>query len=125
MNILRTASISLAGIAIAVGAAACNSPHNSAATSDHHITASQSATAKDLTKCLPTGGVQQIELIKSLSSQSGRDALISKCGIPAKNKTAFEAGVLTAAESGHLNTSSGRSVFFNDTVPQLIEKYQA
>lgn len=121
-NVIRTAGLSFAGIGIAVSAVAC-SPHSSSST-DHHITASQSATAKNLAKCLPAGALQQIALAKSLSTHAGRENLINACGIPAKNKDAFEASVLSAAESGHLTTSSGRDTFFNVTLPHLIEVNQ-
>src|SRR5271163_698444 len=116
MNILRTTCLSLAGIGIAISAVAC-SPHNSTV----KVSASQStaakADAKSLAQCLPQNSLDQLKLIKSLDTTGGRAQLISMCGIAPDKKQAFEADVLSAAESGHLTTSSGRSTFFTVTLP--------
>jgi hypothetical protein len=123
-KVIQSAAISLAGVGIAIGAVACGPGHSTSLKVSASQSAAAKANAKDLTKCIPSGSLQQIELAKSLSTHSGRETLINMCGIPAKNKTAFEAAVLSAAETGHLTTSSGRSTFFNVTLPQIIEKYQ-
>ena len=123
MNILRTTCLSLAGIGIAISAVAC-SPHNSAV----KVSASQStaakADAKSLAQCLPQNSLDQLKLIKSLDTTGGRAQLITMCGIAPDKKQAFEADVLSAAESGHLTTSSGRSTFFTVTLPQLVKENQ-
>jgi hypothetical protein len=123
MNIIRTTALSFAGIAVAVSAVAC-SPHNSGV----KVSASQStaakADAKSLAECLPQSSLAQLKLIKSLDSKSGRDQLVAMCGIAPDKKQAFEASVLSAAESGHLTSSAGRNTFFTVTLPQLIKENQ-
>ena len=113
------------GVGVAVSVIACQPSHT---TAQHHVTASQSAQAKAdakaLTRCLPTGAVQQIQVAHSLTTHSGREALTNKCGIPASKKSSFEASVLSAAETGHLTTKAGRTTFFTVTLPSLIEANQ-
>jgi hypothetical protein len=124
MNILRPVCLSLAGLGIAVGAVACG-PHYS---TTYKVPASQSAAAKadakSLAECLPQNSLAQLKLIKSLDTKSGRAQLVAMCGIAPDKKQAFEASVLSAAESGHLTTSAGRSTFFTVTLPQLVKENQ-
>lgn len=116
----------VAGIMIAVSVVACSPKHST--TIEQHVTTQQSAQAKSdakaLARCLPTGATQQIELAHSLTTHSGREALTTKCGIGPQHKQAFEASVLSAAESGHLTSKSGRTVFFSVTLPKLVEANQ-
>jgi hypothetical protein len=122
-RLIRYASVPLLVGTLAGGIAACGPAQT------HHVTASQSAAAKSdakaLTKCLPKSALGQIELAKSLTSHSGREALIAKCGIPASKKQATEAQLLDAAEHGSLATKGGRTIFFNSTLPRIIEANQA
>jgi hypothetical protein len=114
----------LIGVGVAVSVIACSPTH----TTPVHVSASQSAQAKGdaqaLAKCLPTGATQQIELAHSLTTQSGRDALVAKCGVPPQHRAAFEAAVLSAGENGHLTTHNGRAAFFAVTLPHIIEVNQ-
>jgi hypothetical protein len=124
MNILRPVCLSLAGIGIAIGAVACGPSHTTA----YKVNASQSAQAKSdaksLAECLPQNSLAQLKLIKSLDTKTGRDALVAMCGIAPQKKQAFEASVLSAAESGHLTTGAGRNTFFTVTLPQLVKENQ-
>jgi len=113
----------LIGAAAAVGVAACGPSHTT------HVSASQSAAAKAdaralSAKCIPTGATQQTELAHSLTTKPGRARLEAKCGIAPNRKAAFEASVLSAAETGHLTTAQGRTEFFGVTLPKLIEENQ-
>lgn len=112
------------GLAVGAGVMGCNS-HTAAS----HVSASQSQVAKSdakalLAKCLPTGATAQLQVADSLKSKAGRTAFAAKCGVPPQNKKAFEAAVLSAAESGHLTTKAGRTTFFSVTLPKIIEENQ-
>lgn len=113
----------LAGIALIVGIAACTPAKTTV-----HVNASESAAAKSnaaaLAKCLPQSPLAQIQMAQSLTTHSGRETLEDKCGIPPAHKQAFEASVLSAAESGHLTTSAGRTAFFSVTLPKIVEENQ-
>lgn len=114
------------GIGVAVSVIACG-PAGSG-TLGPSINASQSAQAKSdakaLARCLPKSSLKQIELAKSLTTHSGRKALEDTCGIPSRNKAAFESSVLSAAEQGHLSTRGGRAAFFTVTLPKIVEANQ-
>jgi predicted membrane-bound mannosyltransferase len=114
------------GAAVGLSAMACQG-HTTAA--NHSVTASQSAMAKAdvkalAAKCIPTGATQQLEVASSLKTSSGRTAFMNKCGVPKAHKQAFEASLLSAAESGHLATKAGRTTFFSVTLPKIIEENQ-
>lgn len=125
LTLLKRAAMPLAiSAAIGAGVMGCNS-HTSAS----HVSASQSQVAKSdakalLAKCIPTGATQQLQVASSLKSKAGRSVFAGKCGVPPQNKKAFEAAVLTAAESGHLTTKAGRTKFFSVTLPKIIEENQ-
>jgi hypothetical protein len=124
MNILRPVCLTIAGLGIVIGAAACGPAHTTA----YKVNASQSAQAKSdaksLAECLPQNSLAQLQLIKSLDTAKGRDQLVAMCGIAPNKKQAFEAAVLSAAESGHLTTSAGRNTFVTVTLPQLVKENQ-
>jgi hypothetical protein len=111
------------GAAVAAGAAACSPSHST------HVSASQSAAAKAdakalTAKCIPQSAGAQIELAHSLATQAGRAKLEATCGIAPSHKAAFEADVLSAAESGRLTSHSGRATFFAVTLPKIVEENQ-
>jgi hypothetical protein len=113
----------LIGAAVAAGAVACSPSHST------HVSASQSAAAKAdakalSAKCIPVSTVAQIKLAHSLTTKPGRAKLEATCGIAPNRKSAFEASVLSAAETGHLTTAQGRTEFFGVTLPKLIEENQ-
>lgn len=125
MNLSLRAAVApiILGAAAAAGIVACSPSHSA------HVSASQSAVAKAdaralAAKCIPASAVDQIKLAHSLTTSAGRSALEAKCGIAPDRKTAFEDSALSAAESGHLGTSQGRTTFFSVTLPKLIEEDQ-
>lgn len=66
----------------------------------------------------------QIAFAKSLDSQSGRVTLEQKLAIPPAKRPAFDAALLGAVEKGEFTTHDGRAMFFEATLPQLVEHYQ-
>lgn len=124
-TLIRSAAIPLAlGVGLAFAGTACTPSHQ-----QHPIPAAERSQAssilKQLTaKCIPGSAVAQVRLAQSLATKGGRQALITRCGIPPQHKAAFEAEVLSAVEHGHLTTKGGRTEFFSVTLPAIIVKEQ-
>ena len=120
------AGFAAAGIALSLTFSVGACSHSGSTT---HVTASQKAVAKkDFTqltrKCLPADAVGQVKLVKSLGTKAGRNALLTKCGIPPERREVTEAKILNAMEHGHLSTHDGRVTFFTVTLPTIIAAEQ-
>jgi hypothetical protein len=120
------AGIALAGVtAMTVVLAACGPGHSAAL----HADASSSAvknSAQTTTQLLgvPSNPVGQVAYAHQLLTHNGRVAIENKVGIPPKNRSAFEAAVLGAAEKGHLTNKGDRTTFLEVTLPKLVKQYQ-
>lgn len=121
------AGVALAGVtALTVGLAACSPAKSSAL----HADASSSA-VKNSTQTVgqllgvPSNAVGQVAYVHQLLTHNGRVAIENKVGIPPKNRSAFEAAVLGAAEKGHLTSKGDRTTFLEVTLPALVKQYQA
>jgi hypothetical protein len=57
-------------------------------------------------------------------THNGRVAIENKVGIPPKNRSAFEAAVLGAAEKTNLTSKGNRETFLEVTLPGIVKQYQ-
>jgi len=115
-----------AATALTVVLAACGPSGGSAAL---HADASSSAvknSAETTTQLLgiPSNPVGQVAYAHQLLTHNGRVAIENKVGIPPKNRSAFEAAVLGAAEHTNLTSKGNRDTFLEVTLPALVKKYQ-
>ena len=105
--------------------AACGPSH----TASLHADASSSAVKNGATTTtqllgVPSNPVGQVAYVHQLMTHSGRTAIENKVGIPPKNRSAFEAAVLGAAEKTNLMNKGNRSTFLEVTLPALVKQYQ-
>ena len=120
------AGVALAGVtALTVGLAACSPAKSSALHADANSTAvkSQTQTATQLLG-VPSNPVGQVAYVHQLLTHSGRVAIETRVGIPPKNRSAFEAAVLGAAEKTNLTSTGNRHTFLEVTLPKLVKQYQ-
>jgi hypothetical protein len=120
------AGLALAGVtALTVGLAACSPSHSAALHADATSSAvkNNSQTVGQLLG-VPSNPVGQVAYVHQLMTSSGRAAIENKVGIPPKNRSAFEAAVLGAAEKTNLTSKGNRETFLEVTLPALVKKYQ-
>ena len=121
------AGVAIAGVtALTVGLAACSPAKSSSALhADANSTAvkSQTQTATQLLG-VPSNPVGQVAYVHQLLTHSGRVAIETRVGIPPKNRSAFEAAVLGAAEKTNLTSTGNRHTFLEVTLPKLVKQYQ-
>jgi hypothetical protein len=121
------AGVAVAGVtAMTVVLAACGPSKGSAAL---HADASSSAvknSAQTTTQLLgvPSNPVGQVAYAHQLMTHNGRVAIENKVGIPPKNRSAFEAAVLGAAEKTNLTSKGNRETFLEVTLPGIVKQYQ-
>lgn len=115
----------LAATVATVVLAACSPQHSTALHADVKSSGVQNAAQVEKQRLgIPSSSLGQIEYAHNLLTPAGRHAVEIKAGIPAKNRQAFEAAVLGAAESGHLGNAGNRTTFLEVTLPALALKYQ-
>lgn len=120
------AGVAVAGVAaLTVGLAACSPAKTTSLHADASSSAvkSQAMTAQQLLG-VPSNPVGQIAYAHQLLTHNGRVAIADKVGIPPKNRSAFEAAVLGAAEKTNLANSRDRDLFLGKTLPALVKQYQ-
>lgn len=129
------AALSAAGIITLTG---CHSgkPHaaTSALATSTAVKADRQQAAQIAKKCLPASETAQIKYARILvASKTGKYAQqgeqerqqLGQCaGIPPQNRQAFENAAISAALHGHLAAKTGRQVFFETTLPQLVVQYR-
>lgn len=114
----------VAACAVGVALAACGPSHTAL-----HADASSSA-VKNSTQTVgqllgvPSSPVGQVAYAHQLLTHNGRVAIENKVGIPPRNRSAFEAAVLGAAEKTNLTSKGNRETFLEVTLPALVKQYQ-
>jgi hypothetical protein len=130
-KIIRNGFYGLAGMLLL---AACGQAHITPA----HESARALATSSSVRQVENTGeqmlakagvpvhgtAMQQLSFAKSMLAKPDRQALAKKLAIPEGNRSAFEAGLLAAAEHDHVATRAGRDRFLLTDLPLLIREYQ-
>jgi len=119
----------IAGVIASAGIgllAACSPQHSTAL----HADASSSAVKNNAETAgqllgVPNNPVGQVAYIHQLLTHNGRVAIENKVGIPPRNRDAFEAAVLGAAEKTNLTNKGNRTTFLEVTLPALVKQYQA
>jgi hypothetical protein len=128
--------ITAAGIlALVVSLSACHSGSASDGASGLAAKATSSAAQQDektaqayLKPCIPQSSVDQITWGKGLiepgsAGKHNREKFTTCVGIPASQRTAFEAAALSAAEKVNWTSKSARKTYFGVTLVNLVEKY--
>lgn len=78
-------------------------------------------------KCGTVSAAGQLAAAKDMTSHAGREALFTKCGIPASKRSAVETQALAAAEKAHLVSGghTARVTYFTVTLPKIVEANQS
>jgi biotin carboxylase len=125
------AGLGLAGV-LALSACNGNSGTPAAARVSADATGSAAVAAKAnlaviSAKCGTVTAAGQIAAAKDMTSKAGRQALWAKCGVPKAKRSQVETQALAAAEKAHLVSGghAARVIYFDSTLPSIIEKAEA
>lgn len=128
LTALAGAAIAVAALAGCHGSSGTGSAKASALATGSAAAAAKANLAVISAKCGTTTAAGQIAAAKQLfGGKVSRAELWAKCGVPQAKRPVVETQALDAAEKAHLvkGGHAARALFFEETLPKIIEANQA